>query len=385
MKNNIQAVVLAAGRSTRFNTKKSKLTETICGQEMILYPTKLLENLKIETSLVVGYKKEEIIDLVEKHHSNVKFIEQTEQLGTGHAVAITKGLWSKEHILIINGDAPLLKEDTIKRLWEKHQESNAAVSFVASFNIDPAINSYGRVIEENGKIKIVEAKDDVREDRVDCPVNAGIYLVKKEFLVNAINSVEKSSVTGEFYITKLVEMANESNQHVQTITESFDTIRGINTLRELWVAEQIKRSELIQFWMNHGVKFSAAQNMVIDLNVKIGRGTYIGPNIKLTGNSSIAENCFLEGLSVLDNAKLEEGSEVAAHCVVKDSTIKRNAKIESFCNILDNSEVKEEAKVKSYTEIINNTESQAYKGASVSDEKFIAAKTAKVDSSEFQL
>lgn len=379
----IQAVVLAAGRSTRFNTKKSKLIETICGQEMILYPTRLLESLKIETALVVGYKKEDIIKATEKYKNNLTYIEQKEQLGTGHAVAITKDWWHKDHILIMNGDAPLIKEDTITRLWEKHTETDAAVSFVVAHNIDPSLKSYGRVIEEDGKLKIVEAKDDVRKDRVECCVNAGIYIVKKDFLVKAIDSVEKSSVTGEFYITKLIEMANDEDLHVETITESFDTIRGINTLRELWVAEQIKRSELIQFWMNHGVKFSTAQNTIIDLNVKIGQGVYVGPSIKLTGNTEIGDNCQLEGLSIFENAKLEANVNVASHCVIKNSIVKENVNINAFCNIVERSVINSNTNIKSYTEMINSNE-VVYKGT-ISDEKFIAATAAKIDSTERQV
>ena len=378
--NRLQAVILAAGKSTRFNTQKSKLTETICGQEMILYPTKLFESLNISTALVVGYQKDEIINLIKKHHDNkIEFIEQKEQLGTGHAVATTKSWWKEENLLIVNGDMPLIKEDTIKHLWEKHLETNAVISFVVAHNIDPSITSYGRVIEEDGKIKIIEAKDDAKKDRTDCCINAGIYLVKTSFLQKAIDSVEKSSATGEFYITKLIEMANDKNLTVATTTESFDTIRGINTLRELWIAEQIKRSELIQFWMANGVRFSTAQNITIDLNVSIGKGTYVGPSIQLTGKTKIGEYCHLEGLSVFDNVTIEENVFVAPNCVIKNSTLKKNSQVWPFCNLFCNAIIKEGEVVESYTEIIGDKEGFDY------DNQFIAAKAVKIDSSGFQV
>ena len=388
--NNLQAVVLAAGKSTRFNTNRSKLVEKICGQEMILYPVRLLENLKIKTTLVVGYQKDEIINLVKKKDPYVNFIEQTEQLGTGHAVAITKDSWQAEHILIINGDAPLLTEEAIKKLYEKHLETDSAISFVVAHNIDPSLKSYGRVIEEGNKLKIVEAKDDEIKDRRDCCINAGVYLVKTSFLKSAINEVKKSSVTGEFYITKLIEMANEKDLCVSTITESFDTIRGINTLKELWVAEQIKRSELIQYWMTEGVRFSAAQNIHMDLSVKIGKGSYVGPGVKLSGDTVIGENTYLEGLTVIENCKVGNAVKVSPNCVIKNSEVQDNCNIGPFCYIYNNSVVEKNCSIEGFTEINESSFSKIYSSFSTShaekkSEKFIAAKAAKLDGSELQV
>src|SRR5580692_4726335 len=114
MKNNIQAIVLAAGKASRFNTHKTKLAEPICGQPMILFITTLLEKLGIHTTLVIGHEKEIIKDIVKQRHGeSIPFIVQEQQLGTGHALACTASEWKKEHILVINGDMPLITEQVL--------------------------------------------------------------------------------------------------------------------------------------------------------------------------------------------------------------------------------------------------------------------------------
>lgn len=117
----IQAIVLAAGRSSRFNTTTTKLAFTLCGQEMIVYPLKILRDLRLPITLVVGYQKEIIKGIVEKYAIQLTCVEQEKQSGTGSAVAVTKTTWFAENILIMNGDAPLITSELMTALIEKHQ------------------------------------------------------------------------------------------------------------------------------------------------------------------------------------------------------------------------------------------------------------------------
>src|SRR5436190_4987182 len=161
MKNSVQAIILAAGKSTRFNTEKTKLAEPLCGQPMILFCTKLLQSLDIETTIVIGHEKDTIQNIITTYHDDtVTYTVQAEQLGTGHALACSQHLWNKENILIINGDMPLVTEVTILDLYEKHQENNATISFVTSCTTDKIVSkAYGRVVTKDNKIEIIEAKD----------------------------------------------------------------------------------------------------------------------------------------------------------------------------------------------------------------------------------
>jgi len=183
MHKNLQAIVLAAGKSTRLNTGTTKLLQKICGQEMVLYATTLLKQLDISTTVVIGYQKDQVKETITKHHANtISFVVQEEPQGTGHAIMCTRADWKKDHILIMNGDAPLVTKDIIEMLYVKHLETNASISFVIAHNGDPSGSGYGRVLQENNSTKIVEANEFHGDIQDHCYINAGIYIVKKEFL-----------------------------------------------------------------------------------------------------------------------------------------------------------------------------------------------------------
>lgn len=362
MEHNLQAVVLAAGKSSRFKTNHSKLLEKICGQEMILYTTKLLSSFNVSTTLVVGYKKELVQDLINKHHKeNVNFVHQTEQLGTGHALKCTKEFWEKDNVLVLNGDVPLITPQIIESLYQKHTLQNAEITFVVAHNIDPTLNSYGRVIQEGGRIKIVEAKDDTRENPEHCCINAGIYLFKREFLEKNIDEISKSKVTGELYITDLITLASKKGFKVETVSCQMDAIRGINTIEELLAAEQIKRSEIITKLMRNGVRFASAHNAHVDLNASIGSGSYIGAGTQICGDTVIGQNCKVEAFCYLDNSVIEDNVSINSHTVVKNSIIKSNALVGPFASIHSNSVISSNAVVVNFAEVKNSTVSETNK------------------------
>jgi bifunctional UDP-N-acetylglucosamine pyrophosphorylase/glucosamine-1-phosphate N-acetyltransferase len=341
MKDQLQAIIMAAGRSSRFKTNRSKLIEKICGQEMILYSTKLLEKLKIHTSVIVGYQKEEVQKVISKQHGNkISFIEQKEQKGTAHALMCTKEAWFEDHILIMNADMPLVCSNLLTNLWQSHLQSNAAVSLITAHNLDPSLDSYGKVISENNEIKIIEAKDyqqliakDPSKKTESCCINAGIYIFKRAFLEQAIHQLQSSSVTGEFYITDLIHIASKSGAGVTLVDAPVDQIRGINTLRELWIAEQIKQAEIINHWMNNGVRFQSAQNSYVDLNVVIGAGTCIGQGVQINGNSDIDENCLIDSFTIINNSEVGKDSHIQSFSIIKDSHLPAGSIIESYTSM----------------------------------------------------
>lgn len=352
----MQAIVLAAGKSTRFNTGNTKLLEKICGQETVAFSTKLLEALKIPTTVVVGYQKELIQDVITKHHGDkVSFVVQQEQLGTGHALAYTRNTWNADHILIMNADAPLVTDAIIKQLYEKHVQSNAALSFVTAHNIDPSLTGYGRVIKHENGTKIIEARDYKGQESEHCCINAGIYLAKRSFLEKYIDKIEKSDVTQEFYITDLVNIADENKEAISTIVAPFDRIRGVNTLQELWATEQIKRGEIIRYWMHHGVRFAFAQNVYIDLSITIGAGTSIGCGVHLLGSTIIGKNCTIHDFSALYNTTVEDDAIIRSHCIIKKAHIGQQAEIGPFAHIKNNSIIGKQAIVGNFVEINNSS------------------------------
>ncbi len=362
MLKNVQAVILAAGKSSRFKTGKTKLVEKICGQEMILYPTSLLVSLKLPVTLVVGFQKELVEKTVTKHFSqDVTFIHQTEQLGTGHAIACSQSTWNRDHILIMNGDMPLISADIIQSLYNKHIKHDAAISFVTAHNCDPSAASYGRVIKASDSIEIIEAKELKDDGAQHCCINAGIYIAKRTFLETNIPKLQKSTLSKEWYITDLVKLASDEKLNVETISSSFDTIRGINTFKELWAAEQIKKSEIIQKWMDNGVRFSTAHNVQIDVHVTIGSGTFIDSGVHILGNTKIGKHCSLAAFSIIKNSILHDNATVHSHTIITNATVESFASVGPFAHIHEKTTVQEKAVVGNFVEIKKSTVGQETK------------------------
>ena len=336
----VKAIILAAGKSSRFNNQRSKLLEKICGQEMILYITKLLANLNIKTTLVVGYQKEKIQEIIKKNHNDlIDFVEQKIQLGTGHAIKtalnyLENNLENIKHILVLNGDIPLIDEELISKLIDEHLDKNATISFIGAYNFDPSIKGYGTIVKENDSIKIVEAKEwgnKIDHQEISL-LNAGIYIFEKDFLITSLDSLQASSITGELYITDLIKIANDQKRKIEIITASFDNVRGVNTLEELWIAEQIKKSELVKKFMQKGVRFKNIHNVLLDLNVSIGSGSVIGNCVEILDGTIIGESCEIDSFSIIKNSILADNIYIEPYSILDQAHIKNNIKNNLFAN-----------------------------------------------------
>lgn len=305
----IQGIVLAAGRSTRFATDYSKQSTPMCGLPLVLYPVNLLaETFHMPTTVVLGYKKEEIRTLIEQAQlEQITFSYQEKQLGTGHALHSCESLWNADHLLVLNGDMPLINADIVQNLITKHLESDAAISIVISYNTDTAC-TYGRIVQDNESIKVVEIKHFTGSREEHPFVNAGIYIMKKEFAQNYLPQVPLNPVTKEYYITDLIELASNSQLKVCTSIAPYEALNGVNSLKELSIAHSIKRNQIIEQWMKQGVRFEMPETVGIDLNVSIGKNSVIGAGAQLINRACIGKNCTIGAHTVIDGAVIEDNS-----------------------------------------------------------------------------
>lgn len=347
----VQAVILAAGKSSRFHTSKTKLSFTLCGQEMILHPLKMLHALNIPTTLVLGHQKEALISLVEKSTLPYTWVEQTEQKGTGHALKCTRHLWTESSILVMNGDMPLVTPETLQHLITAHTQKEAVISFVAAHIIDPSSYAYGRVDYTNNKYRIIEPRDFTGNPQDACLINAGIYLIERTFLESAINELASHSNSGELYITDLIENAGERNLPVEMVLAPFDTIRGINTLKELWEAEHIKRSAIIESCMLHGVRFMQPHTVQIDTDVTIGAGSVIDAGAQLLQGTRIGTNTLIGPYSIIKNSIIHDNVTIHAHSVIEDSEIHQHAEAGPFAHIRNTTTIHKKAVIGNFVEI----------------------------------
>lgn len=350
----VRAVILAAGKSKRFKRKQSKLLARICGRSMVLFPLKVLEELKIPATLVLGYQADQIREHVESFKvKNVNYVLQGEPLGTGNAVMCSQSQWDKEHVLVLNADVPLLTPCLIQNLIKQHKKKDATISFLATHVISPT--GYGRVVEQDGKVKIYEEKDCPDEYKEINKVNAGIYVIKRSFLQEYIQKLGRSQVSGEIYLTDLIALASESGKCVQVVPAPFDQVRGVNTLQELWAVEQVMRSNLIKHWMSNGVRFELAQGIHIDIDVEIGPDSFIGTGAHLHGKTKIGEGCFISAFTILENAVIGDGTIIRSHCVIQDSAVGNESSIGPFARLRGNVVIADRACVGNFVEMKNST------------------------------
>lgn len=349
--NHLQSIILAAGSSSRFRTGRTKLLEKICGREMILYPTEVLVKLNIPTYMVVGFQRDAVEEVVKEHFlKKITFIHQEEQNGTGHAISCTKDAWTADNILIMNGDMPLITTDIIDKLYKKHLEKDSTVTFATAHHCDPD-GMYGRVIQGNDNIQIIEAQDFEGDVTDTCCVNAGIYIFKRDFLEKAITKLSIHNNTQEWYLTDLIKIAGQQKEPVTTLSVPFDRIRGVNNFKELWAVEQIKKSEIIQHWMENGVRFSIAHNVHIDWDVIIDSGTFIGSGVQLLKGTRVGKDCNINAFSHITASVVGNRTTVKEHSIIEHCALEEEVCVGPFAYIHGNSVLERNSFVGSFVEV----------------------------------
>lgn len=240
--NKFAAIILAAGKGKRMNSKTiNKVALPLGRTPMILHTYAILEKLGVKTIIiVVGFARNSVMKLFER--KSVIFAYQKKRLGTAHAVSVAvkklpKGI---ENVLVLNGDdSAMYKVDTIRDLIKKHLSAGAVFTFLTIEMENPA--GLGRVIRgKKGKVvAIVEEKDATADILEIKEVNPACYLFKRNFLEKYLKKIKRSSVTGEYYLTSLIDTAVKNNEKIETLQAGLFAWRGVNTKEELLEAENI--------------------------------------------------------------------------------------------------------------------------------------------------
>lgn len=300
---------------------------------MVFYPLSLLQELAIPTTVVVGHQKDLVEELIANHYqTGVAFSHQDEQLGTAHAVSCALETLSRDHVLVMNADTPLVTKEIIKQLIDNHYKHTATISFVVAHNADPSGYSYGRLVQTKDDMRIVASHDFTGDYHEHCLVDAGIYLIQREFLISSLPHLAINQRTGETYLSDLIALADRQRAIITLTHAPFDRIRSIDTLQELWAAEHIKRSDLIRDWMSKGVRFTQPQTAHIDLSVTIGKDSVIGAGVHLTGSTRIGKGCTIREYSILENTVVGDHATVLPHSFISNTSIKAKSMIGPYAH-----------------------------------------------------
>jgi len=240
-KRKLATIILAAGKGTRMRSDLAKVLHYICGKPMLFYPLELARNAGSEIIVaVVGHQSDIIRKKVKDR--DIIFVEQKEQLGTGHAILQTRDVLKdfEGDILILCGDVPLLLPSTIEALIGCHLTNNATVTVMTTLLDDPV--GYGRIVKGRGDniLKIVEERDATDEEKRIKEINSGIYCVKSGFLLDAVARIGNENAQGEYYLTDILEIAvRKKYKAISFVIDDSLEVMGINTIEDLERADRV--------------------------------------------------------------------------------------------------------------------------------------------------
>jgi bifunctional UDP-N-acetylglucosamine pyrophosphorylase/glucosamine-1-phosphate N-acetyltransferase len=290
-------------------SKKSKVLHKLCGKPIISYPIKACKSLiPDELYIVIGQNSEDIKNVI--NDSNIVFVYQSEPLGTGHAVMqVIPYLKNKDmDVLIMPADAPLIRIETIKELYNFHKENDALVSILTTEMPDPT--GYGRIIRSSGNrvLMIVEEADAFPEEKQIKEINSGIYIFESNILIEALNEIKPDNKQGEYYLTDVIAIIQRKYGGVYAYKiNDWKEIIGINTREQLSQAHSILQERIIKRHLENGVSILFPNLVYIEEDVIIENDVVIYPFVSILGNSYISENCEIGPNVILENYKTKKG------------------------------------------------------------------------------
>jgi len=360
----MKAIILAAGLGTRFKSDKHKVLHEMLGKPVIWYVLNYIKQSNIvDIGLVVSHKKESLMETLKDE--NVSFFEQANPKG-GTADALLSAITFFEdiddYILVANGDAPLVKPDTIKgmqrflHMVEEYEKVKVGALVLSSFLPDPT--GYGRIIKDTkgDVIKIVEEKEATYEQKTINEVNGGLYMFYVPYLKEAVKYLKPSEKTNELYITDIIEIMTELGYTCRSFMASEITeIFGVNDRWELSFAESVMKMRILENLAKAGVSIHSPESVYIEPDVKVELDAEIFPNVVLKGSTIIHKKAKVMNGSYLENAVIKEGATVLPMSYIKNSIVEEGALAGPMCHIRDNSVVGKNAHVGSFVELKNAT------------------------------
>jgi bifunctional UDP-N-acetylglucosamine pyrophosphorylase/glucosamine-1-phosphate N-acetyltransferase len=368
MKRELLALVLAAGKGTRFNSDKIKVLHPMLGKPMIHLVVDCMLALRPETVyLVVGFQKDEV--MAEEYSKPVQFIHQKKQLGTAHAVLAAKKILQtsrNKDLLVINGDLTLIRPETLRPMIKQHRKDKNALTFLSAEMDDPT--GFGRVTYcENDLIRIFEEKDASPAQRKIKEVNVGVYLFSIEDLLGSLPKISNKNAKSEFYLTDIIEIMSKGKGKVGAYkAPAGQEIVGINDRYELSKAVEILRQRKIKSLAASGVTILDPSTTWIDLDVEIGRDTTIYSSVVLEGRTKIGKGCKLYPFVHVKDSRIGHDVNILTSTVIEESTIEKGVQVGPFTHLRPKNILKAGAKVGNFVEMKNTVFGRSSKAGHLS-------------------
>lgn len=348
------ALILAAGQGTRIKSDLPKVLHKVSGKEMVNHVIDTMRKAKIDDINVIIGKGADLVK--EKTASrNISYSLQEEQLGTGHAVkcAIDFLKGKKGIVGVFAGDAPLIKPETIEKLFDTHIENNNSATLLSSIVEDAT--GYGRIVRDGNEVlKIVEHKDCNEEELKINEMNAAIYCFDIEKLLNSLEKLSNNNKQGEYYLTDVIGILKSQNEKVGAVSIDYEETIGVNSRVQLAEAEEILRKRINKMHMENGVTLIDPNSTYIGNDVEIGRDTIIYPGNVIEGNTKIGEGVMIYPNSRISNSIISNGVEIQSSVII-DSKIGERTTVGPFAYIRPESIIGNDARIGDFVEIKKST------------------------------
>jgi bifunctional UDP-N-acetylglucosamine pyrophosphorylase / glucosamine-1-phosphate N-acetyltransferase len=353
----IHVVVLAAGQGTRMKSALPKVLHPLSGRPLVEHVLRAAESLApTTTTLVVGHRADVVRSSL-AGRPNLQFVVQEPQLGTAHALQQTAPVLDGQSgtVLLLSGDVPLLRADTLRRLVDTHRGAKAAATVMTALVERPY--GYGRIVRTDGRIaRIVEERDASPAERQIHEINSGIYAFDLPPLFEALRGIASQNAQGEFYLTDLIAIYRRRALPVETLlVENAQEIRGINSRTELAEVSGLVRQAKNEELMAAGVTLIDPLTTYIDPDVQVGADTVIHPGVILEGQTRIGAACEIQAHVRITDSTIGDRVAVNSFCLIVGAQVADGAAVGPFAHLRPDSIVGEGAKVGNFVELKKTT------------------------------
>ena len=350
--------IMAAGKGTRLKSKRPKVLHEIGGQALLKHVIAAARTLVPADHIycIVGHEADRVKAAVAP--TGVKFVMQEEQRGTGHALQMVKAYFTvtgeklPKDMLVLSGDVPLIRPETIRAICEMHVAESAAMTILTAVPENPT--GYGRVLRSGSGVEvsaIVEQKSLQPEHGNPPEINSGIYCFKTEALFAKLDLLSTDNAHGEFYLTDVAALLVKDGERVVAVkADSVDEVLGANTIAEMMHLDQAMRAATARRLMAMGVTIFRPDTCVIDAEVSVGADTVIEPYVQLLGATKIGSECRIRSYSVIQNSSLGDGVLVRNGCIMDGAEISDGAILGPYAHLRPESRIGAGAHVGNFVE-----------------------------------
>jgi bifunctional UDP-N-acetylglucosamine pyrophosphorylase/glucosamine-1-phosphate N-acetyltransferase len=356
--------IMAAGKGTRLNSKRPKVLHEIGGSALLLHIIAAAKKIVPADHIfcIIGHESDRVKSAVE--HTGVQFVLQVEQRGTGHAIQMLKAFFTlneaplPKHLLVLSGDVPLIRPETIAAVRDIHLAEKAAMTILTAVPADPT--GYGRVMRltpEGPEVTAIVEQKSLRPEQLATPeINSGIYCFETNALFSKLDALDTDNAHGEFYLTDVAAMLVAEGKRVVAIKAgSLDEVLGANTIAEMMHLDAAMRLATARSLMANGVTIFRPETCVIDTEVTVGPDTVIEPYVQLLGKTSIGSDSRIRSYSVITNTTIGDGVTILNGCIFDNSEVANYATLGPYTRLRPESRIGEGVHLGNFVETKKTT------------------------------